>query len=180
MYTSTIYTQATSGTVDLLSNNATTFITGAVDGVYTYYTSVGGINCSILTPLVEEHYNTSTTLICLPFSEFNDTIYPNSLFNLSLSISAINCTLLQPFISQVATCMTNEEFIQSINMFCYYFIIIAITAIILASILVSTYQIAAERQVYKIRRKYFKSVLRQDIAWFDVNPSGEVASRLVE
>lgn len=39
---------------------------------------------------------------------------------------------------------------------------------------------AAERQTHKLRQSYFKAVLRQEIAWFDEQQSGEVASRLTE
>ena len=42
------------------------------------------------------------------------------------------------------------------------------------------YQTACERQLYKIRLNYYRAILRQDIGWFDGNPSGELASRLSE
>ena len=42
------------------------------------------------------------------------------------------------------------------------------------------YQTACERQLYKIRLYYYRAILRQDIGWFDSNPSGELASRLSE
>ncbi|XP_025081232.1 multidrug resistance protein 1-like [Pomacea canaliculata] len=38
--------------------------------------------------------------------------------------------------------------------------------------------VASERQVLKIRREFFKAILRQDMAWFDSNPSGELTTRL--
>lgn len=40
--------------------------------------------------------------------------------------------------------------------------------------------VASERQVLKIRREFFKAILRQDMAWFDSNPSGELTTRLSE
>ena len=42
------------------------------------------------------------------------------------------------------------------------------------------YQLAAERQVYKIRLLFYQAILRQNIGWFDSNPSGELSSRLTE
>jgi len=45
---------------------------------------------------------------------------------------------------------------------------------------VMLFQFAAARQVKKIRVAYFRSILKQEIAWFDLNPTGEINSRLNE
>ncbi|XP_076472534.1 ATP-dependent translocase ABCB1-like [Babylonia areolata] len=37
---------------------------------------------------------------------------------------------------------------------------------------------ASERQVFKIRKAFFKAILRQDMAWFDTNTAGELNTRL--
>ncbi|KAH9520279.1 ATP-dependent translocase ABCB1, partial [Bulinus truncatus] len=42
---------------------------------------------------------------------------------------------------------------------------------------VSCWQWAAERQVATMRKKFFRSVLRQDIGWFDVHGAGEISSK---
>ncbi|KAL7735119.1 hypothetical protein ACLKA6_001984 [Drosophila palustris] len=39
---------------------------------------------------------------------------------------------------------------------------------------------AAHSQIMSVRSKFFKSVLRQDMSWYDFNQSGEVASRMNE
>ena len=38
----------------------------------------------------------------------------------------------------------------------------------------------AERQVRMIRNSLFRSILRQEIGWFDVYKSGELTNRLTE
>lgn len=40
--------------------------------------------------------------------------------------------------------------------------------------------LACKRQVNAIRREFFYSVLRQNIAWFDANPSGSLTVKLSE
>ena len=45
---------------------------------------------------------------------------------------------------------------------------------------VSGWMTACERQIFKMRRAFFKSILRQDMGWFDSNPSGELTTRLTE
>ena len=77
-------------------------------------------------------------------------------------------------------CITNDGLIGEINMLILYFGIISIAVFIFGSIQVLTYQVSAERQVYKMRLSYYRAVLRQNIAWFDENASGAIASRLAE
>ena len=76
------------------------------------------------------------------------------------------------------TCLNNELFIDEINVQIYIFLGIAFGALLAAVAEVWFFQTAAERQVHRIRLRYYKAILRQDIAWFDSNPTGEVASRL--
>ena len=42
------------------------------------------------------------------------------------------------------------------------------------------YNTAAERQIKRIRNKLFKSIIRQDMGFFDKNSPGELAASLVE
>ena len=39
---------------------------------------------------------------------------------------------------------------------------------------------AAERQVLRIRKEFFRAVLRQDLAWYDTTTTGEFATRMTE
>ena len=82
--------------------------------------------------------------------------------------------------SSTGTCLFEDDFIREINNQTYAFVGIGAAVFILAYIQISFVQAAAERQVYKIRLKYYRAVLRQNIAWFDDNPTGEVATRLSE
>ena len=78
------------------------------------------------------------------------------------------------------SCLLGNEFLAEVNIIVYEFIGVGLAALIVAYIQISFIQTAAERQVYKIRLRYYQAVLRQDIAWFDANPTGEVATRLSE
>ena len=40
--------------------------------------------------------------------------------------------------------------------------------------------LTAERQVHKLRKVYFRSILRQEMGWFDTFDSGELNTRLSE
>ena len=86
--------------------------------------------------------------------------------------------VLKESFSTLTTCLDDSLFIEEINKQIYIFIGIAVGALLVAIVGVWLFQTAAERQVHRIRLCYYKAILRQDIAWFDSNPTGEVASRL--
>lgn len=77
-------------------------------------------------------------------------------------------------------CLFGSDFINEVNNITYAFIGVGFAALIVAYVQIAFIQTAAERQVYKIRLRYYRAVMRQDIAWFDANPTGEVATRLSE
>jgi len=88
--------------------------------------------------------------------------------------------LLQGCISNQTQCLTDDDFIQIINTQVYIFLGIAAGVFILATMQIALYQLAAERQVHKIRQLFYRAIVRQNIGWFDANPSGELSSRLSE
>ena len=79
-----------------------------------------------------------------------------------------------------ATCLDEDGFIAGINVFVYVFIGIAVGVFTFAYLEISLFQTACERQVKKIRLAFYKAILRQEVGWFDANPSGELASRIAE
>ncbi len=83
-------------------------------------------------------------------------------------------------VNEGAQCLLGDDFTREINTIVFIFLGIAGAVWIAAYLQVGLLQASAERQVQKIRLSYYRSVLRQDIAWFDENPSGEVGSRVSE
>jgi ABC-type multidrug transport system fused ATPase/permease subunit len=61
-----------------------------------------------------------------------------------------------------------------------WFVYIGIGSLVLGVLEVGLSTIAAERQIGRIRELYVKSLLRQEMAYFDFEDPGEVASRLTE
>lgn len=80
--------------------------------------------------------------------------------------------------ADLSPCFDNGSFIDEINFQVYIFIGIAAAALLVATFQVWFYQTAAERQLHRIRLSFYRSMLRQDMAWFDANPAGELASRM--
>ena len=99
----------------------------------------------------------------------------------SRSVICSNFTLtevLQQSFSSVTTCLDDNLFISEVNFQIYIFIGVAFAVVLVGIVQVWFYQTAAESQVHRIRLCYYKAILRQDIAWFDSNPTGGIASRL--
>lgn len=51
---------------------------------------------------------------------------------------------------------------------------------VLGILMVDLLNIAASRQISKVRKMFLKAVLRQDMAWYDTNTSTNFASRITE
>lgn len=106
-------------------------------------------------------------------------------YTFTCPISGANCTftqeeILRMFVNSNTNCLTDSSFITEINLYIYIFLAISVGAFIAGSIQVWLFQTAADRQLTKIRLTFYRAILRQEIGWFDANPSGELSSRLSE
>ncbi|XP_061853387.1 ATP-binding cassette sub-family B member 5 [Colius striatus] len=64
--------------------------------------------------------------------------------------------------------------------FAYYYVGIGCAVLILSTIQVWTFLIAAARQTSRIRQKFFFAVLHQEMAWFDTTQIGTLNTRLTD
>ncbi|NXG04871.1 MDR1 protein, partial [Sakesphorus luctuosus] len=64
--------------------------------------------------------------------------------------------------------------------FAYYYVGIGFAVLILSTIQVWTFLVAATRQTARIRQKFFFAVLHQEMAWFDTTQIGMLNMRLTE
>ena len=62
----------------------------------------------------------------------------------------------------------------------FYYCLIGVISLTCGWLQVTMFQLAAERQIKKIRTLFFRAILKQEISWFDLNPSDELNSRLNE
>ena len=131
--------------------------------------------------------STSVALQCLTSINFTDSVdaVVSTIANgtVNCSASAFNVSLedlLHSCFSDNGRCLTNDDFLDNVNNLIYGFVAISFASLIAGFTQISFFQIACERQVKKIRLTYYRSVLRQNIGWFDANPSGELSSRLSE
>lgn len=69
------------------------------------------------------------------------------------------------FYSEISKFGTGAAIIGVVNLLCSYLFVTCLNH-------------AAEAQVFRIRNLFLKAVLRQDIGWYDVNQTGDFASRM--
>ena len=61
-----------------------------------------------------------------------------------------------------------------------YVVVIGFGVLVASYLQVTFWNLSAKRQARRIRLLFFRAALRQNIGWFDVNPSGELSTRLAE
>ena len=74
-----------------------------------------------------------------------------------------------------------DDLINEINHpFILYYALIGTVTVISGWARLTLFQIAAGRQVMKIRTAFFHAIMKQEISWFDLNATGGINSRLNE
>uniref|UniRef100_A0A8C8ZZ72 ATP binding cassette subfamily B member 1 n=1 Tax=Prolemur simus TaxID=1328070 RepID=A0A8C8ZZ72_PROSS len=69
---------------------------------------------------------------------------------------------------------------EKMTTYAYYYSGIGAGVLVAAYIQVSFWCLAAGRQIHKIRKQFFHSIMRQEIGWFDVHDVGELNTRLTD
>ncbi|XP_065339675.1 ATP-dependent translocase ABCB1-like isoform X2 [Cloeon dipterum] len=74
--------------------------------------------------------------------------------------------------------LTPEQFTSYMSIFALYYVFIGVGVLVAAFMQTLCWELACEKQVYRLRQMFFAQILRQDITWFDRNQSGDLASKL--
>ncbi|XP_073541681.1 ATP-dependent translocase ABCB1-like isoform X2 [Phyllobates terribilis] len=80
----------------------------------------------------------------------------------------------------------NQKFVGTIDIeaemtrYSYYYVAIGCAIFVLSLFQIWTFLLSAARQTHRIRQRFFKAVLHQDMAWFDSNQIGTLNTRLTE
>ena len=78
------------------------------------------------------------------------------------------------------TIVDEDAFYAEISRFGTGAAIIGLVNLISSYLFVTCLNYAAESQVFRIRTLFLQSVLRQDVGWYDVHPTGSFASRMAD
>uniref|UniRef100_A0A8C8K4I4 Bile salt export pump n=1 Tax=Oncorhynchus tshawytscha TaxID=74940 RepID=A0A8C8K4I4_ONCTS len=66
----------------------------------------------------------------------------------------------------------------TMTMFAYYYVGIGLGVLIVSYFQIALWVSAAARQIQRIRKTYFRKVMRMEIGWFDCNSVGELNTRI--
>ena len=113
-------------------------------------------------------------------SNFSITVLRTSRCTLNIAPGTTYEDVLERCLGGQRECLTTDEFLQRIDTQVYIFLGLAAGVFIAGTLQIMSYQLAAERQVYKIRLLFYRAILRQNIGWFDINPSVDISSILIE
>jgi ABC-type multidrug transport system fused ATPase/permease subunit len=72
----------------------------------------------------------------------------------------------------------DQQLQMEVGLYSIYYLGLATALFLVSFISVLFWNISAYRQTRRMRLAFFKSIMRQDIGWFDVNPSAELSTRL--
>ncbi|XP_041039616.1 ATP-dependent translocase ABCB1-like [Carcharodon carcharias] len=69
-------------------------------------------------------------------------------------------------------------FEEQMAKFSYYYVVIGVGALLCAYVQVSFWVLTSARQTKRLRKIFLHTLLRKEIGWFDVNPAGQLNTRL--
>ena len=99
----------------------------------------------------------------------------------------ILCGCIPPCLSLLLGNMMNslnlrdeDSFNSAVNQVATFMLMLGCCSAFLSYTYTTCGMISAENQAIRLRKDYFKALLRQEMSWVDVNQPGEAASRLAE
>ncbi|CAB1346654.1 unnamed protein product [Coregonus sp. 'balchen'] len=81
-------------------------------------------------------------------------------------------------IAENTTVFCGVDIEAQMTMFAYYYVGIGLGVLIVSYFQIALWVSAAARQIQRIRKTYFRKVMRMEIGWFDCNSVGELNTRI--
>ncbi|KAM8748861.1 bile salt export pump [Acanthopagrus schlegelii] len=139
---------------------------------------VGGL-CALVhgaaSPLMLLVYGMMTDTFVAYELEVQELKDPNKECN-NNSIYWINGSIFETAENETVYCGVDIE--AQMTMFAYYYIGIGLGVLFVSYFQIFFWVSAAARQIQRIRKTYFRKVMRMEIGWFDCNSVGELNTRI--
>uniref|UniRef100_A0A3Q2XLB5 ATP-binding cassette, sub-family B (MDR/TAP), member 4 n=1 Tax=Hippocampus comes TaxID=109280 RepID=A0A3Q2XLB5_HIPCM len=111
-------------------------------------------------------------LMLVVFGDMTDSLVSNA------ALGYLNTSNPSEFPETVARLTVTADY--SNIFFAIYYSILGAVVVVAAYMQVAFFTLSAGRQVKRIRKCFFHSIMRQDIGWFDINETGELNTRLTD
>ncbi|XP_048749989.2 ATP-dependent translocase ABCB1-like isoform X1 [Ostrea edulis] len=73
-----------------------------------------------------------------------------------------------------------DDFNDKMSTYAFYYLYLSAIVLVAGYFQIMCWTTACERQVHTIRKSFFRSIIRQEIGWFDKHQSGELTTRLAD
>nr|XP_046216931.1 bile salt export pump isoform X1 [Oncorhynchus gorbuscha] len=139
---------------------------------------VGGL-CALVhgaaSPLMLLVYGMMTNTFVAYELEVQELADPNKTC-INNTITWINGSIFE--IAENTTVFCGVDIEAQMTMFAYYYVGIGLGVLIVSYFQIALWVSAAARQIQRIRKTYFRKVMRMEIGWFDCNSVGELNTRI--
>uniref|UniRef100_A0A4W5JSU0 ATP-binding cassette, sub-family B (MDR/TAP), member 11a n=1 Tax=Hucho hucho TaxID=62062 RepID=A0A4W5JSU0_9TELE len=139
---------------------------------------VGGL-CALVhgaaSPLMLLVYGMMTNTFVAYELEVQELVDPNKTC-INNTITWINGSIFE--IAENTTVFCGVDIEAQMTMFAYYYVGIGLGVLIVSYFQIALWVSAAARQIQRIRKTYFRKVMRMEIGWFDCNSVGELNTRI--
>uniref|UniRef100_A0A8C7K2W9 ATP-binding cassette, sub-family B (MDR/TAP), member 11a n=1 Tax=Oncorhynchus kisutch TaxID=8019 RepID=A0A8C7K2W9_ONCKI len=139
---------------------------------------VGGL-CALVhgaaSPLMLLVYGMMTNTFVAYELEVQELADPNKTC-INNTINWINGSIFE--IAENTTVFCGVDIEAQMTMFAYYYVGIGLGVLIVSYFQIALWVSAAARQIQRIRKTYFRKVMRMEIGWFDCNSVGELNTRI--
>ncbi|XP_050434282.1 ATP-dependent translocase ABCB1-like [Adelges cooleyi] len=134
-------------------------------------------NSSTLSDIVTNSplYGQSSTLGAFFMSEMERLTTSNTITGIDLGETTISPVQSS---NSSSGAMSPEEFYNYMTKFSLYYLYIGVGVLFAAFIQTLCWEIACERQVHRLRKIFYRQILRQEISWYDLSDGGDMTTKL--
>ena len=156
---------------------------GRVINNFVYYSAVtnmtgSGGSISVLATNLAMDMNTTCSELIADNPFFLTNITGNSNSNSNMLLCGMETDVFENVLDYV--CDPEPRLRSTIGMFSLYYIGLATGTLLAVFISTVFWNISAYRQTRRMRQAFYRSVLHQEIGWFDVTETNELNTRLSE
>ncbi|KAI8055019.1 multidrug resistance protein 1 [Syncephalis plumigaleata] len=128
----------------------------------------------------EETYGKVTFMQLFRFATPADKFYilVAIIASAALGVSMPVMTIIFSSLMRGTTAQHRDTFDHDVKLYVIYFVILGVVTFIVAYLQQSMWMLSGENQTSELRRRYFASIIRQEIAWFDATSTGDLTSRI--
>ncbi|KAM4636208.1 ATP-dependent translocase ABCB1-like isoform 1-T2 [Discoglossus pictus] len=114
---------------------------------------------------------TGLPIMIIVFGQMTDSFVMSGMQHGNVTVNTDECQQVQ---------LSGIDIEAEMSKYSYYYVAIGCAVLVLSTFQVWTFLLSATRQTMRIRQKFFKAVLHQEMSWFDSTQIGTLNTRLTE